>query len=132
MKLLGVKMMIVSNAVGGLNPSYKVGDLMLVRDHINFLGLAGESPLRGPNDVNFGPRFFSVNDLYEEKWRNIAKEAAEQVRKNNSLYADLKNGIELYYFGKQAGKLDSHEMDDRLWMKDKGRKMKDELVLVTD
>jgi len=79
MKLLGVKMMIVSNAVGGLNPSYKVGDLMLVRDHINFLGLAGESPLRGPNDVNFGPRFFSVNDLYEEKWRNIAREAAEQV-----------------------------------------------------
>ena len=118
MKLLGVKMMIVSNAVGGLNPSYKVGDLMLVRDHINFLGLAGESPLRGPNDVNFGPRFFSVNNLYEEKWRNIAREAAEQVRKNNSLFAALKKSIQLYFFAKQAEKLNSREMDDGLLMAD--------------
>ena len=84
MKLLGVKMMIVSNAVGGLNPSYQVGDLMLVRDHINFLGLAGESPLRGPNDANFGPRFFSVNNLYEKKWRTIAREAAAQVQENST------------------------------------------------
>ena len=79
MKLLGVKMMIVSNAVGGLNPSYKVGDLMLVKDHINFLGLAGDSPLRGPNDIGFGPRFFSINNLYDQKWRRMALEVAKEV-----------------------------------------------------
>ena len=58
---------------------YKVGDLMLVKDHINFLGLAGESPLRGPNDEAFGPRFFSINNLYDSKWRAIALEASQQV-----------------------------------------------------
>lgn len=79
MKLLGVKMMIVSNAVGGLNPRYKVGDLMLVKDHINFLGLAGDSPLRGPNDTGFGPRFFSINNLYDQKWRRMALEVAKEV-----------------------------------------------------
>ena len=74
-----VKMMIVSNAVGGLNPRYKVGDLMLVKDHINFLGLAGDSPLRGPNDTGFGPRFFSINNLYDQKWRRMALEVAKEV-----------------------------------------------------
>ena len=79
MKLLGVKLLVVSNAVGGLNPSYKVGDIMLVRDHINMFGLSGESPLRGPNDESFGPRFFSVNNLYDARWREVALEAAERV-----------------------------------------------------
>ena len=60
--------------------SCQVGDLMIVRDHINFLGLAGESPLRGPNDGTFGPRFFPVNNLYERKWRQLALEAARKVR----------------------------------------------------
>ena len=58
----------------------QVGDLMLVKDHINMFGLAAESPLRGPNDESFGPRFFSINDLYNKKWRNIAKAAAEEVK----------------------------------------------------
>ena len=79
MKLLGVKLLVVSNAVGGLNPTYNVGDIMLVRDHINMFGLSGESPLRGPNDESFGPRFFSVNNLYDAKWREVAVEAAERV-----------------------------------------------------
>ena len=57
----------------------QVGDIMLVKDHINMFGLAAESPLRGPNDESFGPRFFSINDLYNKKWRNIAKAAAEEV-----------------------------------------------------
>jgi len=79
MRMVGVTHLIVTNAVGGLNPAYKVGDLMLVKDHINMFGLAAESPLRGPNDESFGPRFFSINDLYNKKWRNIAKAAAEEV-----------------------------------------------------
>ena len=82
--------------MGGINPAYQVmenvvpfnfnsiilpqvGDIMLVKDHINMFSLAAESPLRGPNDESFGPRFFSINDLYSKKWRNIAKAAAEEV-----------------------------------------------------
>jgi len=86
MKLLGVKMMIVSNAVGGLNQNYKVGDVMLVKDHINFFGIAGDSPLRGPNDLSFGPRFFSVNDIYDSKWRSLALDAAEEVGMKSSVH----------------------------------------------
>ena len=85
MKLLGVKLLVVSNAVGGLNPTYNVGDIMLVRDHINMFGLSGESPLRGPNDESFGPRFFSVNNLYEKKWREVALEAAERVGQQDNI-----------------------------------------------
>ncbi len=42
--------MIVTNAAGGINPSFEVGDIMILKDHINFLSLAGENPLSGPND----------------------------------------------------------------------------------
>ena len=45
--------MFVTNAAGGINPSFNVGDVMILKDHINFLALAGESPLRGPNDQRF-------------------------------------------------------------------------------
>lgn len=79
MRMVGVTHLIVTNAVGGINPAYQVGDIMLVKDHINMFSLAAESPLRGPNDESFGPRFFSINDLYSKKWRNIAKAAAEEV-----------------------------------------------------
>jgi len=49
-KLLGVDMMIVTNAAGGLNPNYKCGDIMIIKDHVNFPGLGGDSALRGEND----------------------------------------------------------------------------------
>ena len=48
--LLGVETLIVTNAAGGLNPKFNVGDIMLIRDHINMPGLAGINPLRGHND----------------------------------------------------------------------------------
>ena len=50
---LGIKTLIVTNAAGGLNQSYKVGDIMIVKDHINLPGLTGESPLRGGNDDRY-------------------------------------------------------------------------------
>lgn len=50
MKLLGVEVIIVTNAAGGLNPEYKVGDVMIMKDHIFFPNLAGNNPLVGPND----------------------------------------------------------------------------------
>uniref|UniRef100_A0A8C6NFK6 purine-nucleoside phosphorylase n=1 Tax=Melopsittacus undulatus TaxID=13146 RepID=A0A8C6NFK6_MELUD len=48
--LLGVEILIVTNAAGGLNPSFQVGDIMFIRDHISMFGLGGQNPLRGPND----------------------------------------------------------------------------------
>ena len=50
MKLLGVETLIVTNASGGLNPEYKVGDIMLIKDHIFMAGFSGKNPLVGPND----------------------------------------------------------------------------------
>lgn len=50
MKLIGVTHLIATHAAGGLNENYEVGDIMMIKDHINFLGLAGNSALRGPND----------------------------------------------------------------------------------
>ena len=50
MKLVGVTHLIVTNAAGGLNPAYNVGDIMVLKDHINMQGFAGDSPLKGRND----------------------------------------------------------------------------------
>ena len=49
-KLMGVQTVFLTNAAGGLNPGYRVGDVMVIRDHINMPGLAGNNPLAGPND----------------------------------------------------------------------------------
>src|SRR5205085_6268361 len=54
MHLLGAQTLIVSNAAGGVNPAYRPGDFMLIRDHINLPGLVGANPLLGPNDERFG------------------------------------------------------------------------------
>ena len=61
MSLMGAKVMIATNAAGGLNRAYKVGDIMIMHDHINFPGMAGRHPLVGPNIKEFGPRF---NPMY--------------------------------------------------------------------
>merc|ERR1719153_1010956 len=79
MRMVGANTLVVTNAVGSINPTYQVGDIMLVCDHINMFGLAGNSPLRGPNDESFGPRFFALNGLYDNRQRELAKNAAKQV-----------------------------------------------------
>ncbi|CAH2244366.1 purine nucleoside phosphorylase-like isoform X1 [Pararge aegeria] len=79
MKLLGVKTLIATNAAGGLNPNYKIGDLMIVKDHINMMGFAGNNPLHGPNDERFGPRFPPMNKAYNYEYRKIAKEVAKEL-----------------------------------------------------
>lgn len=66
MKLVGVTHLLATNAAGGLNPTYKVGDIMLVKDHINLMGFAGNNPLQGPNDERFGPRFPPMNQAYDK------------------------------------------------------------------
>lgn len=70
---IGVKTLILTNAAGGVNLSYKPGTLMLIADHINF---SGANPLIGPNLDTFGPRFPDVSDLYTARLRKAIKAAA--------------------------------------------------------
>jgi purine-nucleoside phosphorylase len=75
MRALGISHLFVSNASGGLNPDYRVGDIMVIRDHINFFP---EHPLRGRNFNELGPRFPDMSRVYSEKLRQKAKEIAEE------------------------------------------------------
>jgi purine-nucleoside phosphorylase len=70
---LGIRTLIVTNAAGGINTSFKAGDLMLISDHIN---LSGVNPLRGPNIDELGPRFPDMTDAYPASLREMAKEVA--------------------------------------------------------
>lgn len=74
---LGVTHLIATNAAGGLNKNYKVGDIMLVKDHINLMGFAGNNPLQGPNDDRFGPRFPPMNQAYDRDLISKAKKLAQ-------------------------------------------------------
>jgi len=76
MRLLGCELLVVTNAAGGLNMTYRAGDVMIIRDHINLIGMAGLNPLRGPNLAEFGPRFLSMNDAYDPALRRLAQEIA--------------------------------------------------------
>jgi len=67
-KVLGIKIMVVTNAAGGINKMLAPGDLMIIRDHINFLGT---NPLIGPNDDRFGPRFPDCSNVYNTELSNI-------------------------------------------------------------
>lgn len=73
MKYLGVEKLIVSNASGGVNPDYKVGSIVIIKDHINMMP---EHPLRGKNDERFGPRFVNMSEPYSRKMIAKAKELA--------------------------------------------------------
>lgn len=78
MHLLGIKTLIVCNAAGGINRDFKVGDFMLMKDHIGLPIAAGENPLRGPNDNRLGPRFVNMSDVYSLHLRKLAKAVAEE------------------------------------------------------
>lgn len=82
MKFLGVENLIVSNASGGVNPNFKVGDIMLITDHINMMP---KHPLRGKNDERFGPRFVDMHEPYSLKMiafmENIAKQNNIKIQK---------------------------------------------------
>lgn len=73
MKYLGITQLIVSNASGGVNPKYKVGSIVLIKDHIN---MAPEHPLRGKNDERFGPRFVNMSEPYSKNMIAKAKSIA--------------------------------------------------------
>jgi purine-nucleoside phosphorylase len=79
MQLLGVELLILTNAAGGINKTFKAGDLMLITDHINLLGMTGANPLRGPNDDTLGPRFPDMSRVYDPELRKLALEAAGEA-----------------------------------------------------
>ena len=73
MKLLGIEKLMVSNACGGVNPAFKVGDVMIITDHINMMP---EHPLRGENEERFGPRFVDMHEPYSMKMIRLMKSIA--------------------------------------------------------
>lgn len=88
MKSLGIQWLFVSNAAGSLNPAFKKGDLMVINDHIN---LQPESPLRGRNDGQMGPRFPDMSAPYNKKLINAALEIAEanQITCHQGVYVSV-------------------------------------------
>ncbi|XP_002718082.2 purine nucleoside phosphorylase isoform X2 [Oryctolagus cuniculus] len=84
-RLLGVDTLVVTNAAGGLNPKFEVGDIMLIRDHINLPGFCGQNPLRGPNEERFGVRFPAMSDAYDRTMRQKALSAWKQMGEQREL-----------------------------------------------
>jgi purine-nucleoside phosphorylase len=73
---LGVKVLVMTNAAGSVNVNYKPGELMIVTDHVNYMGI---NPLIGPNDERFGPRFFDMSDAYDPRLQEVAERACAKV-----------------------------------------------------
>jgi purine-nucleoside phosphorylase len=91
MQRLGIQVLIVTNAAGGVNPGYEPGDLMLITDHLNLIGMAGLSPLRGPNLDEIGPRFLDMSQAYDRDLGNIARDVANKdgITLHEGVYAGL-------------------------------------------
>ncbi|MDH3944089.1 MAG: purine-nucleoside phosphorylase [Anaerolineae bacterium] len=76
MQKLGIKALFITNAAGAVNPDFQPGNLMLINDHINLIGMAGQNPLRGPNLSEYGPRFPDMSQVYDRELMKLAKKAA--------------------------------------------------------
>ena len=90
---LGVKTVVLSNAAGGLNLKWKLGDIMVLNDHINLPGMAGLNPLVGPNDEKLGGRFPDMSEPYDRKLIKLAHEIAKQQK------LKLREGVYVQVFG---------------------------------
>ena len=90
--LLGVKSVILTNAAGAINTSYRPGEIMIIKDHIKFMG---DSPVRGKNIEEFGPRFFDMSSAYDLEYRELAKRQADK------LGMKINEGIYFYCLGPQ-------------------------------
>ena len=107
MHSLGAHTLIVTNAAGGINAAYRQGDFMLIRDHINMPGLAGASPLVGPNDERFGERFPALAQAYDAGLRALARSVAARgpdITLHEGVYTmvggpNYETGAELKFLG---------------------------------
>ena len=88
---MGIEILIVTNAAGAVNPNYTPGDLMLITDHINMIGMAGLNPLRGPNLNEIGPRFPDMSQAYAPALMDIARKVAaeEKITLQEGVYISL-------------------------------------------
>ena len=88
MKALGIETLFVSNAAGGMNKEFRVGDVMIITDHIN---LFPENPLRGKNDNNLGPRFPAMTEAYNHKLIELADQVAAEkgIRVMHGVYVGV-------------------------------------------
>ncbi len=89
-KKMGVKTLVLTNAAGATRNDFNVGDIMLINDHINFMG---DNPLIGKNDSSLGERFPDMSEVYDEFLRNLAKDCAQELN------LDLKEGVYLAVSG---------------------------------
>ena len=87
---LGIESLIVTNAAGGVNMDFTPGDLMIIKDHINF---TGQNPLIGKNYEQLGPRFLDMSKAYDRRYIEIAKKAGEKLGIN------LKEGVYMWFTG---------------------------------
>lgn len=76
MHFLGIETLILTNAAGGVNAAFQPGDIMLLNDHINFIGMTGHNPLIGPNDDTLGPRFPGMAGTYDRTLRTLTRQIA--------------------------------------------------------
>ena len=88
---LGIEILIVTNAAGAVNPNFTPGDLMLITDHINLIGMAGLNPLRGPNLDEIGTRFPDMSQAYDSTLMRIARKVAadEKIKLQEGVYISL-------------------------------------------
>lgn len=87
MRALGVHTVILTNAAGGINKNFRVGDVMMLSDHINFVGMVGNNPLAGPNDATLGERFVGMSQAYDRALREQTRQVAREAG------IDLKEGV---------------------------------------
>ncbi|MFC1996844.1 purine-nucleoside phosphorylase [Chloroflexota bacterium] len=88
---LGIEILVVTNAAGAINPDFNPGDLMLITDHLNIIGMAGPNPLRGPNFDEIGPRFPDMSQAYDRELGHLAREVAleKQITLREGVYVGL-------------------------------------------
>jgi purine-nucleoside phosphorylase len=91
MQRLGVHTLVVTNAAGAVNPDFEAGDVMLITDHLNFLGMIGHNPLMGPNYDEIGPRFPDMSQAYDRQLCEMTRAAArkEGIPLREGVYAGL-------------------------------------------